>query len=327
MSADLLDLPVPRVASIASVLALASEALARGETPVVATVLARSGSAPSTPGQKLVLTSAGLCAGTVGGGALERRVLEEMVATLARARDAREGPRGATAAPRRLELRLGAELGMCCGGGVELLVETMTPPTQVVVVGAGHVATALVPMLTALGCAVTVCDERDGWADASRFAATSVVCGSPRGASTPSPGRAIALVMTHDHALDQDGIEWALRAGYGFVGGVGSRAKALRTRQRLAAKGFAQDDVDRVRMPLGLALGARAPAEIAVSIAGEVVAWMRGVELSSTDRSATGVGLSKAKRLDATESISTPATMVASVDATMPTAANARRDE
>ena len=64
--------------------------------------------------------------------------------------------------------------------------------------------------------------------------------------------------------------------GFGFVGGVGSRAKAARTRARLRAKGVDEADVGRVRMPIGLDIGARSPAEIAVAIAAELVAWRSG---------------------------------------------------
>jgi len=95
-------------------------------------------------------------------------------------------------------------------------------------------------------------------------------------------GRAVFLVMTHDHQLDQTAIEWAIRKGFGFVGGVGSRAKAARTRARLEAKGFPPEDIARIRMPVGLDIGARSPAEIGVSIAGELVRWR--ASLFSTPR-------------------------------------------
>ncbi len=81
--------------------------------------------------------------------------------------------------------------------------------------------------------------------------------------------------MTHDHALDQRAIEWALKRGFAYVGGVGSRAKAKRTRDRLKAKGFEDADVERVRMPIGVHVGARLPSEIAVAIAAEMVSWSR----------------------------------------------------
>jgi xanthine dehydrogenase accessory factor len=89
------------------------------------------------------------------------------------------------------------------------------------------------------------------------------------------PEHAAVLVMTHDHALDQEVVEWALRRGFAFVGGVGSRAKAKRTRDRLVHKGFGDADVARVRMPIGVDVGARLPEEIAVAIAAEMIAWRR----------------------------------------------------
>ena len=157
-----------------------------------------------------------------------------------------------------------------------MLLEPLCAARAVGIVGAGHVATALTPLLVGIGFAVTVCDEREAWADPARFPEARVVSGSHGALGELVARDGAVLVMTHDHALDQEAVEWALRAGYAFVGGVGSRAKALRTRARLDAKGFAPEHIARVRMPLGLSIGARSPQEIAVSIAGELIAWRRG---------------------------------------------------
>jgi xanthine dehydrogenase accessory factor len=81
--------------------------------------------------------------------------------------------------------------------------------------------------------------------------------------------------MTHDHQLDQEAIAWALGRGFAFVGGVGSRAKAERTRQRLMVRGVSEVDRLRLRMPLGVDIGARTPDEIAIAIAAELVAWKK----------------------------------------------------
>ena len=172
---------------------------------------------------------------------------------------------------------------------MEILVEPLTPPAAVFVVGAGHIGTHLAPLLASLGFRVTLSDAREAAADPARLL---IAAGTPgagvrlvhadhddpevtEGFAGDRAGAAV-LVMTHDHALDQDAIEWAVRAGFGFVGGVGSRAKAAKTRDRLAAKGFPARDADRVRMPLGVDIGARTPPEIAVSIAAEIVAWRAG---------------------------------------------------
>lgn len=264
------------------VLRAALAALDAGRRAVLATVVARHGSAPSTPGQKLVLLDPHTALGSVGGGAVERAVLEGMRAALA----------DPLAAPRVETFRLGASLGMCCGGSVEILVEPLDPPRHVLVVGAGHVGVFTAPLLAALGFRVTLVDAREGAAEAERLAPlppapTAVPEGvrlilaehddpEVRAALPADRARAALLVMTHDHQLDQAVIEWGLGQGLGFVGGVGSRAKAARTRARLEAKGFAAAELGRVRMPVGMDIGARSPAEIGVSIAAELVRWRSG---------------------------------------------------
>jgi xanthine dehydrogenase accessory factor len=220
--------------------------------------------------------------GTIGGGAVERVVLEGMLKALA---DLGAGPRVET-------FRLGASLGMCCGGSVEVLIEPLEPMVSVLIVGAGHVGVVTVPLLASVGFNVTLCDGREAAADPARVGAPD-----ESGSTVTEPvrvlhaehddpevlralptdlGGAALLVMTPDHQLDQVVIEWALVRGFGFVGGVGSRAKAARTRTRLETKGVAAGDVARVRMPVGADIGARSPAEIAVSITAELIAWRAG---------------------------------------------------
>ncbi len=270
---------LPARATPNEVLRAATAMLDGGGRVALATVVARKGSTPSTPGQKLALlespagepTRALAAVGTVGGGAVEHAVMEELRSALR-----------SSSPPRVHSFRLGPTLGMCCGGQVEVLVETLTPSNDVVLIGGGHVARATAPLLALLGFSVRVCDERDEVAEAWTADAPSgvrFVHGSfddpivLEGVRRPT---AHCLVMTHDHALDQRAVEWALGVGFAFVGGVGSRAKAERTRARLEAKGVREEDRARVRMPIGLDIGARSPEEIAVSIAAELVARRAG---------------------------------------------------
>src|SRR5262249_25605872 len=143
------------------------------------------------------------------------------------------------------------------------------------------------PLLASLGFRVTLADSRTEAVDRQRLAlalavpeaaiapaAVRFVCGEHDDPEVlegfAKPRDAAAIVMTHDHGIDQVAIEWALTRGFGFVGGVGSRAKAARTRARLEAKGFSEADIDRVRMPVGATIAARSPAEIGVAIAAEL---------------------------------------------------------
>ncbi len=268
---SLAALPIPTTALPQEVLRAALDALDHGRRVVLASVVTRRGSTPSSPGQKLVLLDDRTALGTIGGGAIERVALTTMRDVLA---DPERGPTMET-------FRLGPSLGMCCGGSVDILIEPLVPEAHALIVGAGHVGIFLAPLLASLGYLVTVCDSREEAADPARLPAgrplrllhadpddPEVLQGFP-----DARDRCVALVMTHDHQLDQAAIEWALARGFGFVGGVGSRAKAARTRARLEAKGQPEAEIARVRMPIGADIGARSPAEISVAIAAELIAW------------------------------------------------------
>jgi len=262
------DLPQPVTATAARVLAAAASGAARGLRGAMATVLERHGSAPGTPGQKLYLAEDGTCLGTVGGGAIERETLLALLAMV----------RAPLAKHQVRTFKLGPELGMCCGGRIEMMIEPIEGVTPCLVVGGGHVGSAVAMLLLKVGFSVTVVDTREGWGDEARLAGVRCIHGDHDDVEDADP-RGACLVMTHDHQLDQDVIEWALLRGFAYVGGVGSRAKAERTRQRLEARGIPEADRARVRMPVGLAIGARSPDEIALAIAAELVAWRKKVEL------------------------------------------------
>lgn len=260
------ELPRPEPGAAARVLEIAASRAAQGVRGAMATVIERHGSAPGTPGQKLYLAEDGTCVGTVGGGAIEREVLESL-GKLARTSDGAHEVR---------TFALGPELGMCCGGRVVVMLEPIAGNTPCLVIGGGHVATAVSPLLARIGFAVTVVDARDEWAnDEKRIPGARCVVGEFDEVGRDIDPRGVCLVMTHDHALDQRAIEWALKRGFAYVGGVGSRAKAERTRQRLEVKGFSELDRARIRMPIGVDIGARLPDEIAVAIAAEMVAWRK----------------------------------------------------
>ncbi|MFI5298527.1 MAG: XdhC family protein [Polyangiales bacterium] len=259
-------LPFVDGVDVAAVLRAVADAMEAGTPCAMATVVARRGSAPSTEGQRLaVIAGESLRAiGTVGGGAVERSVLRALVEA------ARDG-----GASRVETFKLGPELGMCCGGSVDVLIEPIASATTVLVVGAGHIGSVLGPMLARCGFAVILADSRDDHARARDDDPPRLrrVLGdfddAGRGLSTSTA----VLTMTHDHQLDQQVVEWAIARGFAFVGGVGSRAKHARTLARLEAKGVAEADRARVRMPLGLSINARSPEEIAISIAAELIAW------------------------------------------------------
>ena len=137
---------IPRTAQPFEVMRVALDAVERGQRAVLATVVARRGSTPSTPGQTLTLLNDMTAIGTIGGGAIERVVLASMGKALA----------GPPPEPRIETFRLGASLGMCCGGSVDILIEALVPTASALIIGAGHVGVFLAPLLASLGFRVVL---------------------------------------------------------------------------------------------------------------------------------------------------------------------------
>ncbi|MBT2899273.1 XdhC family protein [Streptomyces sp. McG3] len=172
-----------------------------------------------------------------------------------------------------------AEDGTHCPGGLTLLVESSVPPPRMIVFGAVDFAAALVRAGKFLGHHVTVCDARPVFATRARFPeADEVVVDWPHRylRRTPTDGRTVLCVLTHEARFDVPLLTEALRMPSAFVGAMGSRRTHEDRRRRLREAGLSDRELDRLRSPIGLDLGARTPEETALSIAAEIVAARRG---------------------------------------------------
>ncbi|MCK6549891.1 xanthine dehydrogenase accessory protein XdhC [Myxococcota bacterium] len=248
-----------------SILARIAELEDGGATAAVVTVVHTSGSTPREAGARMIVHPGGALEGTIGGGRIEQEATAEALAALGDGR------------PRFLEYALTQELGMCCGGKVALFVEVIGHAPRLVVFGAGHVGAALTRMAAQAGFVVHVADERDELCDPRRLAEARSLHLDLDDPALPFSADTFVMVTTHDHALDQRIVEKVLKKPHRWLGLIGSRRKAELTRQRLAHKGFTDAEIARVRCPVGLAIGAETPEEIAVSILAELVAARRGV--------------------------------------------------
>ncbi|MFE1025110.1 XdhC family protein [Streptomyces sp. NPDC058818] len=172
-----------------------------------------------------------------------------------------------------------SEDGSHCPGGLTLLVESSVPPPRMIVFGAVDFAAALVRAGKFLGHHVTVCDARPVFATPARFPeADEVVVDWPHRylRSTPTDGRTVLCVLTHDARFDVPLLREALRMPVAFVGAMGSRRTHEDRDRRLREAGLTERELSRLRSPIGLDLGARTPEETALSIAAEIVASRRG---------------------------------------------------
>jgi xanthine dehydrogenase accessory factor len=240
--------------------ALAEHARA-GTASVLVTVLDARGSTPRESGAKMVVGASALH-GTIGGGRLEHECVQAARALLT----------GDDSVPLLREFPLGPALGQCCGGAVRVLLEPVRPPAwQVALFGAGHVGRAVARLLADLPCRLHWIDARDdAFPEPLGAQVLQIRAEHPEARVASLPPGAMALVMTHDHALDYRIIRACLaRADLPFVGLIGSQTKAARFRARLRRDG---QPAERLACPIGLpGIGGKLPAEIAIATVAQVL--------------------------------------------------------
>ncbi|MER7986383.1 XdhC/CoxI family protein [Streptomyces noursei] len=250
------------VDSNAAPLAAALAAASSGEAAAVARII--EGPADLL-GRALLVRPDGSHTGGLGGHpALDRTAVEETRALLD--------------AGRTTTLEIGAD-GSQCGQPVVLLVESSVPAPRMIVFGAIDFASALVRVGKFLNYHVTVCDARPVFATRTRFPdADEIVVDWPHRYldSQELDSRAVLCVLTHDAKFDVPLLERALKLPVAYVGAMGSRRTHLDRQQRLRDVGLTEIELNRLRSPIGLDLGARTPEETALSIAAEIVANRRG---------------------------------------------------
>jgi len=237
----------------------------QGQPCVLVTIIEELGSTPRNAGSKMVVTADRIYE-TVGGGHLEFKAMEL----------AREMLTNRTQDTRLERFSLGASLGQCCGGATVLLFEPMgQPQAQIAVFGAGHVGRALVPLLASLPCKVRWIDSRENeFPEHISQGATKVVNDEVVDEVENMPPGSYFIVMTHNHQLDLELTAAILkRNDFAYYGLIGSQTKRVKFEHRLRDRGFSAEVMQKMRCPMGIAeVKGKLPIEIAVSIAGEVIA-------------------------------------------------------
>jgi xanthine dehydrogenase accessory factor len=167
--------------------------------------------------------------------------------------------------------------------GKRWFIAVHMPPVRLVATGAVHISQALQPFARELGLDMTVIDPRGAFATTERFPSVRLLAEWPDEAL---PGllldRHTAFVaLTHDPKIDDPALMAALRSDCFYVGALGSRKTHAARVERLAAAGFSPAQIGRIRAPIGLNIGAVSPAEIALSIVGEIIAALRAERVAA----------------------------------------------
>ena len=157
--------------------------------------------------------------------------------------------------------------------GVKVFLNVYVPPPRLIVVGAVHIAQSLAPMAAMLEFDVTVVDPRGAWATTQRFPGVKVIQDwADEAFQAMGLDSSTAIVtLTHDPKLDDPALESALKSDVFYIGALGSRRTHAKRKERLAEVGITEEMFARVHGPVGLNIGAKSPAEIAVSILGQII--------------------------------------------------------
>jgi len=237
----------------------------RGEPCVLVTIIEELGSTPRNAGSKMVI-SASQAFDTIGGGHLEYKAMEIARRMLASGQQNTHLER----------FSLGASLGQCCGGVTVLLFEPMGQvQAQIAVFGAGHVGRALVPLLASLPCRVRWIDSRETeFPEHTPHGVRKIVTEDPLDEVDELPAGSYCIVMTHNHQLDLELSAAILkRNDFAYFGLIGSKTKRVKFEHRLRDRGFDSGTLQRMRCPMGIGeVKGKLPVEIAISIAGEIIA-------------------------------------------------------
>ena len=258
--------------------------LTRGEDLVLVTVEASSGSTPRGEGAMMLVSARGRVAGTIGGGAVEYRSEQIAKEALAEGRSRVE----------RFRLRPNEvqDLGMICGGDVDVsfrylaggdeqvLVwargeeERLRPAGKVYIFGGGRVAQALVPALAAIDFRCVVLEDREDFCRPELFPGveeTRLIQNDDPAAYGDITAEDYIAVMTRGHKDDLTVQARALRTPARYIGVIGSRRKTAAVFAKLREMGYTDADLARITTPIGLDIRAETPAEIAVSIAAQLI--------------------------------------------------------
>jgi xanthine dehydrogenase accessory factor len=241
--------------------------LERASTPfALATIVSVSGSSPRHVGAKMLVLPDGASLDTLGGGRLEKLVIQDALKSLA---DGLSVLKNYSLVPED-KGGIGAE----CGGDAQVFIEVRGNRPRLVIVGGGHVGLALAKSASALGFALTVVDPREAYAASERFpSGTEGKHADPSKAETAAlvPTGAFVVILTHSHDLDKEALRHLLDREPVYIGMIGSRRKVKVVLERLEAEGVPREALGQVFTPVGLDIGAETPEEIALSILAEIV--------------------------------------------------------
>ena len=228
------------------------QAIQMRQKVVLATVIKARGGAPVVSGSKIIVGEKGILAGTVGGGKLEKAILDDCLKLY---------ESGGTQTAHYSLTEAGKDaLGMICGGEVEVFMETFDQKPRLIIVGGGHIGRVLRILGDAIEYEVIVVDVLPGISTVTDLSKINLDINS------------YVVLITSDYQSDETAIRYVINYPVAYIGMIASRTKSKIILKKLRDDKIPEQQIKSIYTPIGLDLGGRTPQEVALAILAEIVA-------------------------------------------------------
>lgn len=225
-------------------------------------IVQTKGSTPRKVGAKMIVNEDGSIIGTIGGGNLEKKVIENGLYQISENK------------PKLYKHDLLHQHNMCCGGSVEIYIEPIQKMNKLFIFGAGHTGNALAKLASKMDFEIYVIDDRkDYMTDLDIEGVNKMNLDYKKVLPTlPFDDETYVVIMTYEHSYDRDILAFCIKQSYAYLGMIGSERKIKLTKKMFTeGKIGTKNELDKVDMPMGVNINAEGPEEIAVSIMAKLI--------------------------------------------------------
>ena len=230
-------------------------------------IVQTKGSAPRKVGAKMIVFEDGTIHGSIGGGNLEKKVIENAIVQIKKNE------------PKLFKHDLLHQHNMCCGGSVAIYIEPMEQLNRLYIFGAGHTGKAIADLASRLNFEIFIIDDRiqylneinNDQVNKLHFDYKKVL------PSLPFDKNTYIVIMTYDHAMDRDILAYCLKKPHAYLGMIGSKRKVSQTKKNFIEGSIAtEQEMEGVDMPIGININAESPEEIAISLLAKLISVKNG---------------------------------------------------
>nr|NQU89812.1 XdhC family protein [Bacteroidota bacterium] len=233
-----------------------------GKRAALCIIVSTKGSTPRKAGSKMVVSGTGDVFGTIGGGRIEKIIIEKAI-------EISKNPD-----PVKFEMDLEEDSEMLCGGSVEVYIEPIRPSQKLIIFGAGHIGSKLAGYATDFGFSVTIIDHREEWLKAlSALGMDTVQANYIEGANKlQTDENTYFVVVTPKHEFDVEVTGLCAKKPHRYLGMIGSKKKVAAAKKQYADQNLlTPQEIENIDMPIGIKFNAQTPEEIAISILARLI--------------------------------------------------------